>query len=46
MLTFKYSFVVCVILNKVKNLNAQTRCIQILRFAQNDTSDGFLFLSR
>ena len=31
MLTFKDSFVVCVILNKVKNLNAQTRCIQILR---------------
>ena len=36
----------CVILNKVKNLNGQTKCIQILRFAQNDTSDRFLFLSR
>ena len=37
MLTFKDSFVVCVILNKVKNLKSAGWCPQILRFTRNDT---------
>ena len=33
------TFIYCVILNEVKNLQAFTLCLQILRDAQDDTTE-------